>query len=199
VVCFPRVGSGVVSRFWEAWWESPIAVFRAGIEGFLMAEGGRRGRTVLRGVARLGADFWDCLTDSRGRMRGSVAGRYPGSAWGQLNLNYGCRYFLAPGKDGSVATVRLEMIKEGLQEAEARIFIEKALLDADSRARLGAELTGRARQLLDRRQRAFRRFIPQEQWGYLPLEPAWYPASGWQEASASLYDLAAALAAKLAP
>jgi len=198
---FPRVGSGTVGGCWEGWSSSPPSVFRAGIEGFLMAAGNhysaKKPTAGLRGVGRLGADFWDVLKDKRGRNQGALPARYPESGWGQLNVSYGTRYLLAPGKNGAVASIRLEMLREGLQETEARIFLEKALLDAAGKAKLGAELAGRAQALLDERQRAYTRFIYQDQWRG-GADPLWYPSSGWQEASAKLFALAAEASAKLA-
>ena len=38
------------------------------------------------------------------------------------------RSLIAPGPDGPIGTVRYEMLREGLQELEARIMIERALL-----------------------------------------------------------------------
>ena len=47
---------------------------------------------------------------------------------------------LAPGKAGAVPTARFEVLREGLQECEARIAIDKALVSADKRIKLGPAL-----------------------------------------------------------
>ncbi len=197
---FPRVGCGSTGGSWEGWNSSPPSVFRAGVEGFLMAAGAhysaKKPTAGLRGFGRLGADFWDVLKDKRGRNKGALPARYPESAWGQLNLSYGTRYLLAPGKDGPVSTIRLEMLREGLQEAEARIFLEKALLDEARRGKLGEERAKRAQAVLDERQRAYARFVFQDQWRG-KADPMWYPCSGWQEESKKLFALAAEVAEAL--
>ncbi len=101
-----------------------------------------------RGVGRLGGDFWNVIRDARGQRRGQVFSRYPHNHWRGLNIN---NWFLAPGPDGPVATARLENLREGVQECEARIYLEEALLDEAKRLRLGDELAGRIRAALDER------------------------------------------------
>lgn len=114
-----------------------------------------------RGVGRLGGDFWNVIRDARGRRRGQVFERYPHNHWRGLNIN---NWFLAPGPDGPVATARLENLREGVQECEARIFLEEALLDEAARARLGGELAGRIRAALDERHLAmWRSYWPDDE------------------------------------
>ena len=60
----------------------------------------------------------------------------------------------APGPDGPVTTVRFENACEGIQLAEARIFIEKAL--ADETRPLPEALARRCRELLDLRTNVLR-------------------------------------------
>ncbi len=102
-----------------------------------------------RGVGRIGGDFWSAIRDRRGRRSGMVFERYPHNHWRGLNIN---SYFLAPGPHGPVGTVRFENLREGVQECEARIFLESALLDEEKRERLGEDMAGRAQQILDERQ-----------------------------------------------
>ena len=59
------------------------------------------------------------VKDRRGRLIGTLAGRYPEAAWGQLNLNFCIPYVLGKGREGPVATVRSEAFREGIQELEA--------------------------------------------------------------------------------
>jgi hypothetical protein len=80
--------------------------------------------------------------------------------------------------------VRLEAIREGVQECEARVFIEKALDTA--RAQLGEGLAARAEAALDERIRLARLFHFSTL-GFLLS----YPGSGWQARSETLYALAA--------
>ncbi len=102
-----------------------------------------------RGLAHIGADFWPCYKNNSGKRTGTVTDRYPESYWHSLNIG---AYLLAPGPDGPVGTARLEVFREGIQECEARIAIESALLDPAAKERLGAELARRAQEVLDERQ-----------------------------------------------
>jgi hypothetical protein len=65
-----------------------------------------------RGVGRVGADYWGDVY-----LRGHVA-TY---AVGVPNL-----FLLFPGKDATETSMRFELLREGLQETEARIFLEQA-------------------------------------------------------------------------
>ena len=94
----------------------------------------------------------------------------------------------APGPNGAIGTVRFEMIREGVQECEARIFIEEVLLDKAQRAKLGAEKAKEIQEMLDERIRA-------GLWG--AENYGWYVSSGWQERSGKLYAAAAEVAKAL--
>ncbi|MFW6146595.1 MAG: glycoside hydrolase domain-containing protein [Planctomycetota bacterium] len=109
-----------------------------------------------RGIGRIGGDMWNCIRDSRGRRAGKAYDRYPENYYRGLNIP---SYFIAPGPDGPVSTARLENLREGVQECEARILIEDALVDPAAKKRLGTELAGRARAVLDAHHRALWRSI----------------------------------------
>jgi hypothetical protein len=147
-----------------------------------------------RGLGRLGADFWPVVKDERGRIRGTLAGRYPEACWGQLNLNNGVPHCLGRGKDGPVATARSEGFREGLQEIEARVYLEKAILDDALKDTLGDDLRKRIRDTLDERIRVC--IQAARYTGAAEVEP-WYIASGWQARSERLFGLAAEVSAKL--
>ena len=117
---------------------APITLFRSMVDG--STEGG------VRGVGRIGADFWPVLKDKRGRVRGSLSARYPKSGWRNLDIRM---TMLAPGKKGPVATTRLEMFREGLQECETRLFIQEAILNK----KISGELAKRCQEVLDTRTR----------------------------------------------
>jgi hypothetical protein len=134
-----------------------------------------------RGLGRIGGDFWDVLKDSRGRVRGSLAGRYPESYWGQLNLNYCISYIMGRGVKGPVATVRYEALREGSQEVEARIYLEKFLLDDEAVASFG-DLAARCRSMLDER---VRMCLDAEGEG----QP-WYISSDWAARTERLFGMA---------
>ncbi|MCG3178742.1 MAG: hypothetical protein BIFFINMI_01071 [Phycisphaerae bacterium] len=145
------------------------------------------------GFGRIGADFWPVLTDKRGRSR-ALLERYPDeSSWGQLTLDYSNPAILGPGRDGPVATGRLEMIREGVQEAEARIFLEKALLDDAKRAKIDKGDADRIQSMLDERVRDLMRAND----GAKGSDWQWYISSGWQRRSREIFEAAAMVADKL--
>ena len=106
-----------------------------------------------------------------------------------------------PGPDGPLVTVRYEMLREGLQETEARVVIERALLGGT----LDDDLAGRCRaflaQMIDVRFKGGKFTgghagsslgAPGHMWGTLE-----YPA--WQEATARLFNLTGEVAMALGP
>ncbi|HUW56228.1 MAG TPA: hypothetical protein VMZ92_06305, partial [Planctomycetota bacterium] len=159
-----------------------------------------------RGFARLGGDFWAVLEDRRGRTR-SLAARYPETSWRNLDIQ---TRLLSPGKSGAVATHRFEMLREGLQECEARIFIEKAILEK----KIDGESAERAQAVLDERIPAIRRGVStlgitsvwtsfayiDNSWWQIPgvMGHYWYVGSDWQARSKQLYTAAADVARALA-
>jgi hypothetical protein len=167
---------------------SVLAMYRSLAEVAMTSQGQPKFNPGCNGFDRLGADFWPVL---KGKRRSStICGRYPESAWGQLNLNTATPSILAPGPDGAVATMRLEMLREGLQEMEARKFIEGALLDPAKKGRLNG-LAGKAQKMLDERVRSFMGAIKGKGSGWTP-----WAKGNWQEKSAELYRTAAEVAAK---
>ena len=182
---------------------------RSGMDGFhMVAQRSMAEMNITggqRGFGRLGGDTWHVLKDGRGRRTMRVTeGRFPKGSWRALNI---VSAYLAPGPGGPIATTRLEMQREGIQECEARIFIERALLDKKLRAKLGEELATRAQKLLDERTVAMLRgmspFTFTEHftgnaadnhiWWSRPggLSPQWFVSSGWQKRSEELYSTAA--------
>ena len=101
-----------------------------------------------RGVARLGADYWPVVKDKQGRRKGLVWERYPESSWRNLGIYTS---LLGAGAEGPQATPRLELFREGLQECEARIAIEKALTDEAAKGKLGADLVQQCQDALAER------------------------------------------------
>ncbi len=170
------------------------------------------------GFARMGADFWPVSEPGRARpgrrvRYGKLSERYPKSSWSQLNIK---TTLLEPGKNGAVTTARFEMLREGLQQAEARIFIEQTLDNKALRARLGEGLVKQCREVLDDRTRTIVRavnpFIQDgdaayygawatsgDCWWQAPgvVGYQWYLGSDWQECSAQLYEAAAQVAQAL--
>ncbi len=137
------------------------------------------------GVGFQPADWW---YEHFSRGGGGIRGGYDGT-FTRWNNNGPTSRKLDPGPDGALSTVRFEMMREGVQECEARIFIEKALLDKDRRARLGEELAARCERLIIERTRSVLRSI----YNY-----AWYSTVDWNNYAEELFNTAAAVADALA-
>jgi hypothetical protein len=167
----------------------------------------------MRGLGRVGADYWRAVRDKTGRRSAYVHDRYPEGAWGigGIYLNV-CNPVLAPAAQGPVATQHFEVFREGLQECEARVFIEAALLDPSQRPRLGAELAKRCEDALEERRPILWKSLSNleligSRWGDARLwrwtegvaGHVWFLGSGWQERSDLLYSLAAEVERKLGP
>ncbi len=163
----------------------PIVSYR--LDGELNASG------KLRGFGRVGADFWPVMKDKRGRRTGRICqGRFPKSLWRNLDIR---QTVLEPGPDGAISTVRFEMICEGVQESEARIFVEGAML----KRRISGALAARCKAALDKRDKAMSQYLSGSKRGKSADDKTYeaYLASGWQERSAELFELAGEVARKL--
>jgi hypothetical protein len=163
-----------------------------------------------RGVGRLGGDWWRCVKDKAGRRSGLARDRYPQSFWRNLDMNI---QMLAPGAEGAVATHRFENLREGVQECEARIGIEKALTDPELKGRLGAELAGQAQELLRRRANLVTKACSNLQMGGAEYDQVlgmraffvwpniaghcWLASADWQQMNEDLFAMAAAVEARL--
>ncbi len=143
----------------------------------------------LRGLGHVGADFWH--VPPPGEKAEAGFRRITRGNWVQLSLgDRGVGAILAPGREGPVATARFEAFREGLQETEARIFIEKALTNLELKNALGEDLAERAQKELDRRCLAIEHSRHSEE-GRI-----WYAQTAL-ERTRRLYALAAEVAAKL--
>ena len=127
--------------------------------------------------------------------------------WHSLNLS---SHMLVPGPEGPLASTRYEVLREGIQEAETRVAIEKVLTDEARKAKLGAEMADRAQKFLDDRLRDVFRSgsslglsgrdyassrITGDSWGGLAGH-CWYLSSGWEAKNWAFYNLAAEVTAK---
>lgn len=173
---FPRAGSNTVGSMHPS---APLAMWYLSLEA-MQAAG-------IHGFGRVGADFWPVIPGPENRKK-TILGRFPESGWGQLSITESAPWVLAPGKDGALPTLRFEMVRAAQQQAEARIFIERALTDAAKRARLG-DLAARVEKLLDDRVRALN-YARSRGWDY-------FLSSGWQAREEALYAAAAEVAAAL--
>ena len=152
-----------------------------------------------RGFGRLGLDFWPVLKDREGQKRLTIVNRHRLNNLANLTIgSYAPLACLTPGPDGAISSQAFEMLREGIQECEARIFIEQILTDNTLRTKLGEKLANEAQKILDERIRC-------NNWaggsdyagtplpgGYLGLE--WFIFSGWQTRSEKLFNLAGKLA-----
>ena len=181
VLNFNRSGSNLLLMGYPPPWS-----FRSWMETTMAC--GRNGN------GRVGGDYWhigaSLLGDGErgwgivGGSGGTMFGRYTHSHADESGLGRNCTDLFAPGPDGPVSTARLENAREGIQETEARIFIEKALLDKGRP--LPPDLAKRCQQLLDERTNVARLW---------KLGAPTLGAQGWQERSQRLYGAAAEVAA----
>ncbi|HUU23419.1 MAG TPA: glycoside hydrolase domain-containing protein [Phycisphaerae bacterium] len=150
---------------------SSIPQFRTACEQALLAD--------RRGLGQIGADFWPTPGDKEVRG-GTLVGRYPATSEGNLGIYAG--QLLYPAPEGPVPTARYQMMRENIQECEARIFLEKLLTSAP--CPLPAGLPAKAQAVLDERTRWHRV-------ASLAAESviSW-PYSGWEDRSARLYAVA---------
>jgi hypothetical protein len=148
--------------------------------------------SLHRGCGRLAGDFFN-VQNERGQWF-NLPRRY--IYHGALGLS---GEWLGAGAKGPVSTVRFEMLRDGLQEHEARIVLERALLDGSLGKGLGEKRAAEVQAMLDERTRYISwgegRFTVD--WGpysFLPGGPLgsrWYGYSGWQERSERLFAAAA--------
>jgi hypothetical protein len=153
---------------------SPICQFRVACEQSLLAE--------RHGLGQIGADFWP-VPGPDGKTTSTMVGRFPSTSEGNLGIYAG--QLLYPGPDGPVPSVRYQMLRENIQECEARIFLEKLLLE--SRWRLPADLAAKAQAVLDERNRWHRVLMS----GPAPESSVSWPYSGWEARAVQLYEAAA--------
>ncbi len=170
--------------------QSLLVMYRGLAEFNVMA--GRRGFGFVAG------DYWPVVNGQE-----TVDQRYKGTLKSQwkayATYGFARSMLLSPGPDGAISNIRLEMMREGIQECEARIFVEKALVDEVLRVKLGEVLTERCQALLDERTRYMRWSRCSYEPGGVrqilassgPYERLLYVSSGWQEHAANLYSLAA--------
>jgi hypothetical protein len=142
------------------------------------------------GFGWVGADFWPCRKDPKGRLVHILGGQEVGNI--SVPLEDSVQAVLAPGAAGPISTLRFEMLREGTQETQAAMLIAGEVYDPAQRAKLGDELAGRAQDLLFYR-------AANLYWGdwFSGAHPETWPARPWQAESEKLYPLAGEVAVKL--
>ncbi|MFH0982728.1 MAG: glycoside hydrolase domain-containing protein [Planctomycetota bacterium] len=179
---FPRVGSGAVGYIYN---NAALGLYRAAIEGIVISG--------IRGADRLGGEFWE-VPVAEGKKPVRLLKFDPITNWGALDVANAVTHLLSPGKDGPVSTIRLEAIRQGVQETEARIFLEKALVDPGKKANLGEDLAKRCQELLDERTRAILKAVADGPYG----DAAWmHYMAGANAHAGQLYAAAAEVAGRL--
>jgi len=175
----PRIwemtGPGVAFFRGDFDWQ-PLLLYRATAERSLY--------TRNRGFGRNGLDYWNVMT-GRNRKWANIYNRYPHSSCAHRRPTM--NHLAHPGPDGPMATTRFELLREGLQEAEAVIFVAEAL-DQHADA-LGPELAETCRRVFVERIDFARRIH-----GVRSTAPFY---TGWQDRSARLYETAARVARAL--
>jgi len=149
---------------------------------------------VWRGVGRVGGDYWKVLRDKKGRRVGRVGERYPQSNWRNLDIYVG---LLAPTAEGAAVTTRYEHLREGVQECEARVVVERAATDKATREKLGADLAARCDKALEEHLRALQMLRAWRGYGRIhclhsgtDLGASWFLSSGWEKRAEELFRLA---------
>ena len=172
------------------------ATYRIFGEGVLLSGGmGWNGIAASRGVGHFGADFWPVLKDPKGGPSRTMADRYV--FWHSLSLADVIPSILAADAEGPAATVRLQLMREALQEAEVRVFVQDALLDPAQCARLGAELEKRCRELCLERMWALRYYSQFAQPAIASDYARVFNQRQWEDLSERLYAAAGDVAAAL--
>ena len=156
----PRVGGNVFALHTTS---HPFA-FRA-MPGRALAMG-------RNGFARVGADEW-------------AATHYNDMAIPRYMVGRGTLFLFWPGKDGAESSARFEALREGIQDTEARIFLEQAL----DRGKVPANLAAKVKQVLadDFRDTGFFQ-------GNSVIYSLEENHSGWQDRSRKLFQAAAEVA-----
>lgn len=155
---------------------SPIVQFRIAPEQAMMAD--------RRGMGQIGADFY-AERNKDGAVSDTLIGRFPATNAG--NLGVYTSQLLYPGPDGPVLSVPYIMVRENIQECEARIFVERAIVEK----RLPDELAAKCQELLDERT------LWHRNWRHA-AQTAVFTYSGWVERSKKLYEAAAEVQKALA-
>jgi len=143
-----------------------------------------------KGIGRICLDFWPGVgptsKNAADNNYNSIYNRYPFSSCAQrAPVMYHLSY---AGPDGAAATIRFELMREGLQAAEATIIIAEA--QATKADKLGAELAGRCKQTYADRVDFLRLRTSESGYFYTTF------ATGWSDLDARTFAAAAEVADK---
>lgn len=148
-----------------------LAKFRQFPEACLLSgKGGQLGKRpehhYRAGFGQFGADFWPVKLKKDSKAF-NLTYRYSGEG----SAGYMMKALLGQGAEKPCPTGRFQMLREGLQEAEARMFVTDALLDQPDK--LGADLARRCKEICDRQTRLHRYFTWSMNYGHLAPQLHW--------------------------
>jgi len=156
---------------------APLMRCRTVAEAILQAD--------ICGLGMVGGDFWPLPSGRKGRFAPICDNR------GGVGPRNNTKAFISPGPDGPVFSERLEMVREGIQVAEAIILLQKAL----ETKTVSADLARRIEDLLDERARQYLRNCTPAPKGPSQDSP-WMTmqATNWRDRDESLFALAGEVA-----
>ena len=178
----------VTTGAWSMHQQTSQPVFRTAAETTLLGkdQGWGGTRTIVHGIGCQGADFWAVLpVDKFNYLQSVNRFTYQPHALDHSSATF---EFVGAGKQGPVPTCHLRLLEESLQDAEARIFVQDALLD--HKDKLGPDLARRCKEVCDGRTRQFRFYSAAILGGYQRVFPSaifnevWYTRN-----TAQLYEL----------
>ena len=149
-----------------------------------------------KGFGPWGADFWPVLNANNKwndiiARYGDNKGAGSRSYWYTVGLNADqTPYLVGDGENGPVSSIRVELLRESDQEAEAHIFCENAL----TAGKLGADLAKRCKEMCNKRLWAMRYDSEFTLFGSskVPKESHFvFNPDKWQKLSQDLYEMAA--------
>jgi hypothetical protein len=154
-----------------------VGRMRVAAEAVLLSQSGG---CNYQGFGSWGADFWG----------GECRAYDPG--FGDVGLGESSALWLVGrGATCPVPSCRTRMLQESLQEAEARIFVQNAVLDA--KEKLGADLARRCQEVCDERTCAFSylsNYRHNDCEGSMPRARLVPDACVWEDSAVKLYRLA---------
>lgn len=193
IITFPRAAAGSSGGVFS--WKYPAA-FRIVAEGTLFSHdmGGYSRGGSRHGIGQIGADFWPVLKDARGGLS-SMVDRYV--TWDTLSLKCTIAAILAPGPEGPEPTVRFQLMREALQEAEARIFVQEALMDKTKLAKLSPKLAARSRDVCMAHLTVLRYFSQFSQVQVNCEYSRIFSQQQWEDLSEEMYEVAGEISSAL--
>jgi len=141
----------IVHGAWGMRQTRSLPTFRLAMESFMLFKR-EKGGAVMHGIGCQGADYWAVIPDAKDDHKNSV-NRFTSQA-GNLDQASATHAFLGAGKNGPVATCHFRLLQESLQDMEARIYVQDALLD--HKDKLGPDLAKRSKDVCDERTRQLR-------------------------------------------